>query len=238
MSVSVNGVIVATDAWPNAELAAVRELLRQRAIATGLLAAGASDAEVDAAIERLLAQEVAVPSPTEAECRRYYDGHPNELRSGELAFVRHILFQVTPGVPVNSVRAIAERTLMAVLTNPDDFAAQARELSNCPSSVFGSNLDQIGRGESVPEFAAAIFADDSIGVLPHLVKTRYGFHVVAIDHRIPGEAIPSDAVRERIADQLAAGAQQRALMQYIMLLAGEAEISGVDLAQASSLLMQ
>ncbi|MGH7090199.1 MAG: peptidylprolyl isomerase, partial [Stellaceae bacterium] len=210
MSVSVNGVAIATEAWPNAALAAVRELLRQRAVATGLLAAGANDAEVEAAIERLLEQEVPVPAPGEAECRRYYDGHPNEFRSGDLAFVHHILFQVTPGVPVNPVRAIAERTLMAVLADPGDFAAQARELSNCPSGVFGGNLGQIGRGESVPEFETAIFADGSIGILPHLVKTRYGFHVVAVDHRVPGEAVPFAAVRERIADQLAAGVQQRA----------------------------
>ncbi len=124
------------------------------------------------------------------------------------------------------------------LFDPGDFAAQARELSNCPSGVFGGNLGQIGRGESVPEFEVAVFANGSIGILPHLVKTRYGFHVVAVDHRVPGEAVPFAAVRERIADQLAAGVQQRALMQYVALLAGEAEISGVDLAQASSPLVQ
>lgn len=238
MSVSVNGVAVATEAWPSAELAAVHELLRQRAIATGVLAPDAGAEDADAAIERLLEQEVSVPAPTDDECRRYYEGHPAEFRSGELAFVRHILFQVTPGVPVNHIRAKAERTLMDVLAEPDTFAAQAQELSNCPSGVFGGNLGQMGRGESVPEFEAAIFEDNSIGILPSLVKTRYGFHIVAIDHRLPGKAVPYEAVRDKIAERLTAAVQQRALTQYVTLLAGEAEIAGADLARATSPLVQ
>jgi|APFre7841882724_1041349.scaffolds.fasta_scaffold657555_1 hypothetical protein len=34
------------------------------------------------------------------ECRRWYDEHPEGFRSGVLARVRHLLFEVTPGVPV------------------------------------------------------------------------------------------------------------------------------------------
>lgn len=238
MSVSVNGVVVATEIWPTSEIAAVHELLRQRAIAIGLLAADASEADTETAIESLLGHEIPVPTPAETECRRYYDQHPGEFRSGELAFVRHILFQVTPGVPVNQVRALAERTLMAVRSDAGAFGEQARGLSNCPSSVFGGNLGQIGRGETVPEFEAAIFADGSVGVLPNLVKTRYGFHVVAVDRRESGELVPFEAVRALIADRLSAAVEQRALTQYVTLLAGEAEITGVDLTKASSPLIQ
>ncbi|MGH7155205.1 MAG: hypothetical protein ACREF3_14875, partial [Acetobacteraceae bacterium] len=99
MSIRVNDRTVDTADFASAELAAVHELLRQRAIETGLLAPG-DDTEVGAAIDRLLEQEVTVPSSTESEWRRYYDAHPAEFRSGELVFARHILFQVTPGVPV------------------------------------------------------------------------------------------------------------------------------------------
>lgn len=239
MSVSVNGVAVEAAAWPSAELAAVHELLRQRAMATGLLAPGdCGETEVGAAIERLLEQEVAVPSPTEAECQRYYDGHPAEFRSGELVFARHILFQVTPGVPVNQIRATAERTLNELLGEPDSFRERARELSNCPSGLFGGNLGQLGRGDTVPEFEAALFEGDTIGILPGLVKTRHGFHIVAIDHRVPGQVTPFEAVQARIADSLVETVQQRALRQYIAILAGQADVAGVDLAAASSPLVQ
>lgn len=239
MSASVNGTAVDIAGWPNAELAAVHELLRQRAVAAGLLDAHADgETDVRTAIEHLLEAEVAVPSPTEAECRRYYDGHAAEFRSGDLAFVRHILFQVTPGVPVNHVRAIAERTLMELLADPGGFATQARELSNCPSGVFDGNLGQVGRGDMVPEFEAAVFADNSIGILPGLVKTRYGFHIVAIDHRVAGQMVAFGSVAARIAERLVGVTQRRALQQYVAILAGEAEIVGVDLAAAASPLVQ
>lgn len=239
MSISVNGRIVETDGFASAEFAAVHELLCQRAASLGIRGAESKDeGEVRAAIERLLDAEVSVPAPTEGECRRYYETHQHEFRSGELVFARHILFQVTPGVPVNHLRAKAERVLEQLVSDPDAFEARARELSNCPSGVFGGNLGQLGRGDTVPEFEGALFADAALGILPKLVKTRYGFHIVAVDHRVPGEIVPFDAVRLRIAERLTESVQSRALRQYVTLLAGEAEIVGVDLDAAATPLVQ
>ena len=100
MTITVNGVEVDARARPSPQAAAVRELLRQRAVAVGVVAADCGGDDLDAAIERLLEREVVVPDAGEAECRRYYDAHAAEFASGELAFARHILFQVTPGAPV------------------------------------------------------------------------------------------------------------------------------------------
>lgn len=239
MSVSVNGTVVDTTNFTSAKLAAVHELLCQRAIALGMLdPARGSEAAVENAIERLLAAEVRVPAPTEEECRRYYDANPAEFRSGELVFARHILFQVTPGVPVNDLRAKAEQTLMELLREPDNFEARAAELSNCPSAVFGGNLGQLTRGSTVPEFEAAVFEETTLGILPKLVKTRYGFHIVAIDHRVPGEVLPFDVARPKIEQHLKEAVESHALTQYVTLLAGEAELSGVDLNAASTPLVQ
>jgi peptidyl-prolyl cis-trans isomerase C len=87
---------------------------------------------------------VRVPSPSEAECRRYYETHPKEFQSGDIVYVRHILFQVTPSVPVPQLRGRAEQTLHELVRGPDRFDALARELSNCPSGQQGGNLGQIG----------------------------------------------------------------------------------------------
>jgi peptidyl-prolyl cis-trans isomerase C len=239
VTVRINGAAVDTSAAASPELAAVRELLRQRAVAVGLLAAETADeASIGAAIEQLLEREVKVPAPTQEECRRYYDAHPDEFRRGDLVFARHILFQVAPGVPVNDLRALAERTLAELHADPDRFFERAQELSNCPSGPFGGNLGQIGRGDTVPEFEAALFAAGATGILPHLVKTRYGFHIVAIDRRVESDVLPFAAVQAQIAEQLGAAVEQRAMMQYVAILAGEAEIDGVDLAAATSPLVQ
>ena len=236
--ITVNGVTVEPAGSPSPAVATVRELLRQRAIALGLVDAGATDDTITAAIAHLLDREVTVPSAGDDECRRYYDAHHESFRSGDLVFVRHILFQVTPGAPLDLIRGKAEQTLSAAAANPQKFEEFAQTLSNCPSGQHGGNLGQIGRGDTVPEFEQALFADGWIGVLPRLVKTRYGFHVVAIDRRVEGKVLPFEAVRERIATNLTAQVLQTALRQYVRLLAGRAEIHGVNLDPATVPLLQ
>jgi peptidyl-prolyl cis-trans isomerase C len=239
VTITVNGIAVEVARWPSPEVAAVRELLRQRAVALGFLAPEIiDDDEISAAIERVLSQEVVVPSPTEAECQRYYDTHLKEFWSGDLVHARHILFQVTPSASVPEIRGRAERALSELLAEPDKFAAVARELSNCPSGQQGGNLGQIARGDTVPEFEQTIFRLGANGILRQLVKTRHGFHIVAVDRSIPGERLSFEAVRERISERLKAGVEERALRQYVSILAGQAEIVGVELAGADTPLVQ
>jgi len=239
MTVSVNGVAVVLEGEGAAEFAAVRELLRQRAITVGFLdACSKEEAQVDAAIEKLLAQEVTTPAASEEECRRYYEQHPREFQAGDLIHARHILFQVTAHVNVPQMRDRAEETLNTLLREPDRFEAVAREFSNCPSGQQGGNLGQIGRGDTVPEFEKALFKPGPPGVMRDLVKTRHGFHIVAIDKRIPGKKLPFEIAREQIAERLRATVEQRALRQYVSVLAGQADIDGVDLAGSQSPLVQ
>jgi peptidyl-prolyl cis-trans isomerase C len=230
MSVFVNGVAVTPKPDATNELSAARELLRQRAVAVGLLDDGsAEEAAIEKAIEELLAREVVTPSPTDEECRRYYDAHPQDFESGDLVHARHILFQVTPSVRIPEIRARAERTLNELLREPERFAAVAAEMSNCPSGQHGGNLGQIGRGDTMPEFEKAIFRLGPTGLLRELVKTRHGFHIVAVDQRIPGKRLPFDMVRDKIAERLRAMVEEKALRQYISVLAGKANIQGADL---------
>jgi peptidyl-prolyl cis-trans isomerase C len=230
MSVSVNGVDVTASPETTSELSAARELLRQRAVAVSILDAVSTDeGTIEQAIEELLAREVVTPTPTDEECRRYYDAYPREFESGDLVHARHILFQVTPSVSLPQIRSRAEQMLNELLREPERFAAVAAEMSNCPSGQHGGNLGQIGRGDTVPEFEKAIFRLGPTGLLRDLIKTRHGFHIVAIDQRIPGKRLPFDMVRDDIAERLRAMVEEKALRQYISVLAGQADIQGADL---------
>lgn len=236
--VSINGVAIDAAGFPTLEVAAVHELLRQRATATDLIAAGADREAVDAAIERLLEREVPVPEPLEEECRRYYAANTKRFVSGELVAVRHILFQVTPSTPVNALRAKAELTLSELLEAPERFEALARDCSNCPSAQLGGNLGQIQRGDTVPEFERALFDGEWTGISSRLVKTRYGFHIVAVDRRVSGSQVAFEGVRASIAERLRERVQKRALEQYVRVLAGRADVRGVDLGAAATPLVQ
>ena len=211
-------------------IAAVRELLSRRAIELGLLARAHTEADADAAIERLLDREVNTPEATDEECSRYYALHPEQFSSGDLVFARHILFAVMPGAHIASIRARAEQALEEVRADPSRFGELAGRYSNCPSGHHSGNLGQLARGECVPEFEQALFEGRTTGVLPRLLKSRYGFHIVAIDQRVPGRLVPYEAVRDQIAARLYAAVQKKALKQYVQILAGRAgvELPGVE----------
>jgi peptidyl-prolyl cis-trans isomerase C len=214
---------------------AIRELLLQRARALGLAPEGGP---ADAAIDALLAREAPVPSPTEAECRRYYDAHRARFRSGDLVEASHILFAVTPKAPLAAIRARAEAALNEVLAEPGRFRDLAGTLSNCPSGAQGGSLGQLGRGDTVPEFEAALFEGKATGVLPRLVNTRHGFHIVLVDRRLEGRQLPFELAAERIAAYLGESVRRKALHQYVRLLAAGADIAGIDLDAARSPLLQ
>lgn len=240
MAVQINGVIVDTTAWPSDTLAAIHELLRQQAVQEGLLAsAGTADSiQVAAAIEALLARHVSVPVPRPQECRRYYDARPGQYRHGDQIDARHILLQVTPGAPVGAIRDMAELLLAELYSTPTLFAARARERSNCPSGASGGVLGRLHREDCMPEFANQVFQGTDLGVLPNLVDSRHGFHIVAVDRRIPGELPGFESVAGRVAQDLRNASEQRALGQYVRVLAGRARIEGIALDAVTSPLLQ
>lgn len=217
----------------------IRELLRQRAVSLDL--SGVEAPLDDAVLDVLLERELNVPQPTRADCERYYAQHPARFRRNDIIHASHILFAVTGRVPLALLRSRAEQTLQQVVAAPDTFEALARELSNCPSAAVGGNLGQLLRGDSVPEFERELFEGVGIGIVPKLVNTRFGFHIVRIERRIDGEALPFDAVETDIAAFLDARVRHKAMQQYVQVLAAAARIEGDgldDLASTSGPLVQ
>ena len=195
----------------------IRDRLVERARTLGL----AGDSE-ERLIDALLDREVAVPPCTEEDCRRYFRDHPDRFRSGDLFEANHILFAVTDGVPLAALRERAEQVLAAVLAQPARFAVLAGEHSNCPSAQVGGNLGQLARSEVVPEFWQALAQYSATGILPKLVETRYGLHVVQVRRRIEGRMVPYELARPRIASWLDERNLRQALREYAHDLLHEA----------------
>jgi len=114
------------------------------------------------------------------------------------------------------------------------FEELARSRSDCRTSADdGGRLGQVTHDQTVAEFEAGLAR-----MREAIVETCYGFHVVRLDHHAPGQVLPFELARERIADYLATGVQRRALAQYVSVLAGRADIASVALAGANSPLVQ
>lgn len=236
----------ASQAWDEATRALiVRELLAQRARSLGLVAApqsvdGLRETEEEALIRALLEAEVRTPQADEAACRRYYDANPARFRSPELFEPLHILFQAARDdeAAYATAQERARAALSEVLAEPDRFEALARALSDCPSAREGGRLGQVGRGETTPEFEAALLALPAGETCRQPVLTRYGAHVLRLERKVGGQVLPFPHVRARIARYLEESVWRRAVAQYVALLAGQASITGFDMPGAASPLVQ
>ena len=249
----VNGVALhsADDELSQDELRqrACTELLRQTAQSAGLLDAsdlattdGVISEAAANAIDALLEQNLNLPEPSEEACRRYHAAHQNAYRTGERVRMRHILFAVTPGVDVVALRKRAEPVFLDVRCHDDKavdrFSEAARKFSNCPSGEQGGDLGWLVNTDCAPEFARELFGHIEVGVLPRLVHSRFGLHIVEVLEREFGKLQPYETVQGAVAMALRQQTFVTTLRQYLSLLAGAATVEGVELDAADTPLVQ
>lgn len=230
------------DAWIAAARAlCVREILLQEARRLQIIAEPISDEDDrretmdEALIRTLLETQVSVPTPSEAECRRHFDANRARFISPALFEVRHIL--IPHGDNADAARAQAQKVIEALAAGAS-FAALAETHSACPSSRVGGSLGQIGPGDTVAEFEAALETMHVGAVAPEPVETRYGLHVVEVLRRIAEQPLPFEAVRDAIAAYLPMRSRMIAERQYVEILAGQAAIEGIALTGTNSPLVQ
>lgn len=65
-----------------------------------------------------------------------------------------------------------------------DFAALAREHSDCPSGKQGGDLGEFGKGQMVKEFDDIVFSGE-LDKTHGPIKTQFGYHLIEITSRTP-----------------------------------------------------
>ncbi|WP_349361163.1 peptidylprolyl isomerase [Stappia sp.] len=225
-------------AWRKAAQALIiRALLLQEALRRGLtaepeeLSPGRVETEEEALIRVLLDEALKIEPVSEAAVHAEWARRPERYRSPPLWDVSHILCACDPRD--EAARTAAEARAKTLLTRLDGdakgFAEVARE-SDCGSKTAGGHLGQFGPGDTVPEFEAAIRDLPEGGVSPAPVLSRHGWHILRLNAIAPGQVLPYDTVRPRIAEALEKAAWARASRDFVARLSDEAEISGASLA--------
>ncbi|GAB2800772.1 peptidylprolyl isomerase [Halomonas shantousis] len=259
-TISVNGVEIEAEAiaqeiqhhpandgeqaWQEAARAlALRELLLQEARRQGICAApevdeaGRCETEEDALIRALLERQIEPASASEAECRRYYEGHIHRFRTPDLFEASHILIE--PNADDADAWASAEARARTIATQVGDdsraFAAAARKFSACPTAHQEGSLGQVRRGElvAVVQEALEALAEGTTGREP--VRSQHGWHVLRLQRRLNGNTLPFDMAKDRIADMLEARAWAVSATRYAAELADSAAIEGVMIEPSSSM---
>ncbi len=204
----------------------VMALLRQQAAERQIEATSEEEA-----IEKLLEQVLPPVEISNEEVQRYYEGNRARFTNGDLFEARHILFEasVADKDAAREIERKAEAVLLQLKSAPESFEHLAREKSACTSGKVGGALGQLAPGSVVPEFWTALVAFGKPGLLPNLVESRHGYHIVQIDHCVRGKELPFEMVEARIRDYLTARMEQIAYQTYIASLVERAQISGIDL---------
>jgi peptidyl-prolyl cis-trans isomerase D len=118
----------------------------------------------------------------------------------------HILIRVAKDATPEQVKAAqakADDILAKVKKSPNDFARLARQSSEDPGSAAnGGDLDWFGRGMMTKPFEAAAFSVRE-GLVPELVRSDYGFHVIKVTGARPDRVATSGQSPAELADGFA-----------------------------------
>ncbi len=230
-------------AWRKAANAvAMRTLLLQEARRRGLrpepaeVGPGRFETDEEALIRGLLDAAFEFATPDEAAIRAEWEKDPDRFRAPPLWEVSHILVACDPRDETACRKAqdrAAELTARA-LADPSAFARIAAEASDCGSRASGGALGQVGPGDTVPEFEAALrrLAEGEITADP--VLTRHGWHIIRMDALAEGSTLPFDIVRPRIAEAMEKAAWASAARAFVEGLVAASAISGADLSRSLS----
>lgn len=255
--VSVNGIAIPRDliareiqnhpagspimAWTNAARSlVVREVLLQEAKRRNVALAphedgdGRREADDEALIRALIEQGVRTPVADEAACRRYYEQNRRRFHSPDIHEAAHILIPaIKADAPGYKKAHEAAAALIAELRlHPECFPELARAHSACSSAAEGGHLGQVASGQTTPEFEHALAALAPGETSAEPVATRYGFHIIRLDRRMEGRALPFELVADRIAEYLNENVRRRAVAQFIARLVSRATIAGVEMPDA------
>ncbi|RSK37657.1 peptidylprolyl isomerase [Hymenobacter metallilatus] len=93
----------------------------------------------------------------------------------------HILIKADGTTPEADAAAKAKATeVLNKIKGGANFADMARQYGTDGTTATGGDLGWFQQGRMVPEFEKAVFGATSAGLLPNLVKTSFGYHIVKV----------------------------------------------------------
>ncbi len=154
--------------------------------------------------EDLVVDDAKIAEFYEANKTRRFMKDPGEARAS------HILIS-TQNAAGDEEKAAARRKAEEILEaarKPDaDFAALAKEHSDCPSKENGGDLGGFPRyGRMVEPFAEVAFALEP-GQISDIVETRFGYHII----KLAEKRMPQESSLEEVKDQIRSELEEKAV---------------------------
>jgi parvulin-like peptidyl-prolyl isomerase len=180
-------------------------------------------------MDQIVADARAKGPPTPEELKQVIDGWWWELDRPELFRVTHAVVRTgktATAEKIEQARVLAEKIRSAVVgaTTAQDFKKRAEAVEHdgfkvkventLPVASDGRNVDlkrppQRGAATSPYDlqFATAAAALNQLGEISPVVKSAFGFHVMMLTERVPGQRAPQEVLDREVFDQRAGKAQ-------------------------------
>lgn len=209
----------------------IRELLLQKAKSAGLSTQDSEDEkDEEDAINQLLDQQVKLPQISEKQCKDYFDANRDKFCSPVLIEAKHILLLASPDDEQEhtEMKSLAQVLIAILKKSPEQFPDLARQYSACPSKDVGGSLGQLTKGSTVAELEEVMFTA-APGLYEKPISTRFGFHVLYLEHRGEAEQLPFDQVKERIVHYQEQQMYRKSINRFISSLVEQADIDGIEM---------
>lgn len=191
--------------------------------------ANLSEVEIKSQIERGLAIDefitgnfVEKVTISEDEVKAYYDSNSKSFKQPEQVQASHILIKAGPNDDRSAARTEIEK-IHQKLREGEDFAALAKEFSQCPSGAKGGDLGYFGRGQMAKPFEDAAFAL-SPGEISDVVETKFGYHLIKVNDKRPEESIAFDDIKDGLKRYLTQQKVQKEVGRYVQKLKKQATV--------------
>ncbi|MFV9690803.1 MAG: foldase protein PrsA [Desulfobacteria bacterium] len=173
-------------------------------------------------IDKEFVQKITI---SDKDTKAHYDSNPDSFKQPEQVQASHILIKVDPkGKATQKAEARKKMEMIQQkLHKGEDFAALAKEFSQCPSSSKGGDLGYFGSGQMVKPFEEAAFALEA-GKVSDIVETDFGFHLIKVVDKKPASTIAYEDVKDRLGEYLKREEVRKKVNLYVEELKQKAKI--------------
>jgi peptidyl-prolyl cis-trans isomerase C len=148
---------------------------------------------------------------------------PDKNRRPDQVQVTHILIEIPKHKREEALKLIQDAR--AKILAGADMNQLAREISEDPSAQRNDGrIDWRSRNELDPQFARAAFALAKPGDVSEPVQSKFGFHVIRLDAKRQGAAIPFDQVKDRILAEMKKGYVEQKRSEQLALIRNDPKI--------------
>jgi peptidyl-prolyl cis-trans isomerase C len=183
---------------------------------------------IDTKIRKLYEKVTAeVKAPEAAEVKKYFEEHPEEFEQKASVEASHILIS-TQGIEDPTQLAAKEKIAKElreeiVAKKGENFAEMATLHSDCPSKAQGGDLGEFEKGQMVPEFETAAFAQE-IGAVGECVKTQFGYHIIKVSGKKEAKTLAFADVEKDLSATLLDQRKSEKMGAYVKDLRDKAKI--------------